>query len=92
MERKTVGVGIIVCKDDGTWYKDYEFVKTYYPEHEDLAMDALLEFSNKVQSDDIIHMAVMDVTVAEPDLHMQDNCIDVNTGCPECPHFEYCFE
>lgn len=87
-----VGVEIIVCKDDGTYYRDYEFVKTCYPEHENLALDALMSFGENLESDDVIHLAVLDVKVAEPDVHMKEVCDEGNTECPECPHFAYCFD
>jgi len=92
MERKTVGVSIIVCKEDGTWYKDYQFVKTFYPEEEGLAMDALVKFGNNLQCDDVIHMAIMDVTIAVPDEYMQVICDKGDIECIGCPHFKHCFE
>lgn len=96
MKLRTVLVEIIVCKDNETWYKDYEIIKTYYPDDPMLGQDALTKFGVRLKENEteteIEYMGVFDIRVAEPQNFMEDSCQDDDVTCQECPHFVACYQ
>lgn len=92
MEKSTVMVELIVCEKGNKWDFDYVFVKTFHPKNESLAEDALMDYAEKVVDDDIVHIGVNDVRVAEPKPHMKEVCEVGVTECPECEYYEECFD
>ena len=49
MRKRRVCVELIVCKENETWHKDYQFVETFYPEDPTVGQDALLKFSEGIE-------------------------------------------
>jgi hypothetical protein len=92
MKKRIVCVELIVCRQNETWYKDYEFVETYYPEDPSIGQDALLKFSESLEESEIEYVGVFDIRVAEPEPYMEDSCQDDDISCPKCEHFETCFQ
>lgn len=92
MRQKTVCVELIVCRENGTWYKNYEIVKTYYPDDQTLGQDVLMKFSENIEESEVEYIGVFDIRVAEPEPHMEDSCQDDDISCPKCEHFDACFQ